>query len=235
MQFSSANPLTLLQRVWAQGNRVQRVIATVAVSAFLIGAPLVYLLDTYLSHKIGQLLLGAAGLIYFYLDASLRAGVAQRIEERIERAERAIEEHPERARPLWDLARSRLELYFERNLSQIKAIFWVTLLVMLAGFAMVGYGITRAFDGADIKPALLTTACGLLTEFIAASFLFIYRSTMQQAADYVETLERINAVGMSIQIAETISDASITQRDEIKGKLVLQILTTFGERRPTKG
>jgi hypothetical protein len=45
---------------------------------------------------------------------------------------------------------------------------------------------------------------GVITEFIGATFLFIYRSAIQQAVDYSKSLERINSVGMAMQILDTM-------------------------------
>ncbi|MGZ3643806.1 MAG: TRADD-N-associated membrane domain-containing protein, partial [Ktedonobacteraceae bacterium] len=57
-------------------------------------------------------------------------------------------------------------------------------------------------------PALIGALAGIITEFIGATFLFIYRSTVQQAANYMKTLERINSVGMATKILDTISNKS---------------------------
>jgi hypothetical protein len=46
----------------------------------------------------------------------------------------------------------------------------------------------------------------VVTELIGATFLFLYRSTIQQAAGYAKTLERINSVGMAMQILDSIPE-----------------------------
>ena len=47
---------------------------------------------------------------------------------------------------------------------------------------------------------------------------------MTQATEYVSTLERINSVGMSIQIAETIDEANKNLKDNLRAELARQIL-----------
>ena len=49
---------------------------------------------------------------------------------------------------------------------------------------------------------------------IGATFLFIYRSTIKQAGSYSETLERMNSVGMAMQILDTIPDGA--NSDDLK-------------------
>jgi TRADD-N domain-containing protein len=151
--------------------------------------------------------------------------------EKIRQAESRLEEHPEKSRFAWDLARATLEAYFNRNLSQITWIFWLSLAVMVAGFGIIIYGISQTVGLAHeialktnpekssletIKnlPAIISTVAGLVTEFIGATFLFIYRSTIQQATNYSKTLERINSIGMAMQIFDTMPDT--TQDTDLK-------------------
>ena len=47
---------------------------------------------------------------------------------------------------------------------------------------------------------------GIMTEFIGATFLYVYRSSIEQAGKYAEILERMNIVGMSMQILDSVAD-----------------------------
>ncbi len=169
---------------------------------------------------------GFAALVWFYLESLLNIRQRQEIEDRVARAEKALVDNPDKTRPLWDVARSHLELYFERNLSQIPSIFWLTVLISLVGFTLISYGVVTALDANAKTAAFLSTGAGLVTEFVAATFLVIFKSTMTQASDYVGTLERINAVGMSLQVLDSIPDTS-REKDKTKSALVLAILAAF--------
>lgn len=129
--------------------------------------------------------------------------------KRLTEAESRAEKEPEKAKPAWDLARVTLESYFNRNLGQVTAIFWLSVVVMIIGFGIIIWGITQAVQAPDSTlPAVITGLAGVITELIGATFLFIYRSTMQQAANYTRTLERINSVGMAMQILDTIPNSA---------------------------
>jgi hypothetical protein len=67
---------------------------------------------------------------------------------------------------------------------------------------------------------LLSGVSGIITEFIGATFLFLYRSTIQQATNHIKTLERINSVGMAVKILDTISVDSKKLQDETKAEIV---------------
>ena len=125
--------------------------------------------------------------------------------KRIVELETKAEKEPEKVKPAWDLARVTLESYFNKNLSQVSAIFWLSVIVMFIGFAIIVWGITQAITLPDSTlPTVVTGLAGVITELIGATFLFLYRSTMEQAVNYTKTLERINSVGMAMQILDTI-------------------------------
>src|SRR5260370_1247368 len=147
-------------------------------------------------------LLGLAGALlgYFY-QAKLTRQIQQQTELKIAQIEIKVAEQPEKIRFAWDLASTKLEAYFDRNLNQVKSIFWVAILVMIVGFGFIMYGMARSMtDPQAVQVAWVSATAGIVTEFIGASFMLIYRSTMQQAASFMHVLERINSVGMAVQI-----------------------------------
>jgi preprotein translocase subunit SecE len=228
-------------QAWNSGKRSRR--SAVVVMGICTVLALLFLgLNQWIFHMADNAAAGVlvffvvpAFLAYTFLKAVGELEEKTEIKERVQRAESAVEERPLENRPLWDLARTRLEVYFERNLSQIRTIFWITVLVMLAGFVMIFYGIYRAFDSSNIQPSLVAAASGIVTEFIAATFLVIYRSTMAQASEYVATLERINAVGMAIQIADSIAETDAKLKSKVRAELAAQILNSspsMNQRRP---
>jgi nitrate reductase gamma subunit len=187
--------------------------------------------------KFAAILLPMLALIIGYV-LNVRSNVeqAKKANEEIKHAESRVEAEPEKAKPAWDLARATLESYFNRNLSQIASIFWLSVFVMIIGFGVIIVGVFEAMNTPSaVVPAALATAAGIITEFIGATFLFIYRSTIQQATDYSKTLERINSVGMAMQILDTMPDK--TQGSDLKSKtkarlvelLVRQVYTSSAE------
>ena len=185
------------------------------------------------------------------ISSDLSISKSDRYIREIQEAIDRIQDEPDKAKPAWDLARVRLEMYFDRNLSQINYIFWLSVVVLVAGFGFILYGISQSFIAASIdlnlvaqmiekaedpdailtlvaqasnKSGLVATLAGVITEFVGATFLFIYRSTINQAALYTETLERINSVGMAMQILYTISSESKELQDKTKSEIVISLL-----------
>jgi hypothetical protein len=137
--------------------------------------------------------------------------------------------------PAWEMAQMTLESYFTRNLQQIKQIFWFSIMAMSAGFGLIIFGIMVALKNGEPGSWLISTlptASGIITEFIAATFLYIYRSTLAQAKEYAAFLERMNAVGMSMQILESIDPQKGDQVAEVaaaKMDIAKTLLRNIGE------
>ena len=154
----------------------------------------------------------------------------KQIKTLIKKKEEELKKHPEKSNTAWELASIKLESYLNRNLSQVRWIFFWTILVMIAGFIMIGIGIMKVYENPiNFEPSILVTIAGVLTELIGATFLFLYKSTMNQAKDYVNVLERINAVGMSIQVLETMDSESKELKDKTKADLAKELLKLYGK------
>jgi hypothetical protein len=81
---------------------------------------------------------------------------------------------------------AQLNQYYAANISQGNAIFWASLLSMSIGFAIVFVGIVTA--GPNSTTAIVAGVAGVLSQFIAATFLVALRSTQQQSTTYAQTL-----------------------------------------------
>ncbi|MFC7514587.1 hypothetical protein ACFQUU_06185 [Herbaspirillum sp. GCM10030257] len=156
-------------------------------------------------------------------------------EKKIAKIEERALEHPEKPQLAWDLARAKLESYLDRNLSQVRSIYWLTLFVMACGFGFVLYGLMRAFDEPEkLAVSIVASASGVIISFIGGSFILIYRSILSQSRDYVTVLERINAVGMAVQVIENIPDDMAQLKHETTAGLAKQLLGLYATRPDTR-
>jgi phage shock protein PspC (stress-responsive transcriptional regulator) len=168
----------------------------------------------------GTLFLLAAALTYWDI-AQMRA----QAEKKIEQIEVKAEQEPDKTKFAWDLARVKLEAYFDRNLSQVRMIFVVAVLVMIVGFGFVMWGVTLAITKPEaVKTSYVAAASGIITQFIGVTFMVIYRSTMAQANQFMNVLERINTVGMAVQILDAIPDASAELKNKTRAEIVSLLL-----------
>jgi len=151
-------------------------------------------------------------------------------EQKIETVEQRLRDHPEKPQLAWDLARVKLESYLDRNLSQVQSIYWLTLVVMLCGFGFISYGLFQAFQNPEKLPvSIVAAASGVLISFVGGSFLLIYRSILAQSKEYVTVLERINAVGMAVQVIATIPESNAELKSQTKAELSRQLLSLYAQ------
>jgi hypothetical protein len=145
-----------------------------------------------------------------YLWADYRVQLRHELTElKLQEAKKQADANPQQARFAWDLARVKLEAYFDRNLVQVNMVFWVAVVVMVVGFGFVLAAIVLMFSKPEIwKTPLLAGISGVITQFIGASFMVIYRSTITQANEFMTVLERINSVGMAVQILDSLPEGT---------------------------
>jgi hypothetical protein len=140
----------------------------------------------------------------------------------------------------WDLANKNLQDYFDQNLEQVKWIYWVSVVVMIAGLVLVAVGVYQSWRPNAVPASLVGAGAGILTEFIGATFMWMYRSTLEQASSNMSILERINRVAMADEILTSgrgIQDEGLrdSTRAEIAKILLIQgIPSAFQKSRNVK-
>lgn len=224
-----------LLTAWINGGK--RVRAAIGIAGILLAIGiLIFLLSQNLydsplgqaGRNAGLIISGIGFVIAFVISALQKTREEAQKEQKIEAVEKRVQENPKETQAAWELARIVLEKYINRNLAQVRAIFWLTSLVMMAGFTLIGIGSYQAFhDSQNFKASILTTVSGVVVSFIGGTFLVLYKSTMAQAKDYVTILERINAVGMSVQILDTLNDGGLDLKHETIADVARQLLTMY--------
>lgn len=162
---------------------------------------------------------------------------ARQRQAKIKKLEEMAVQEPERAGYAWDLARLRLEEYFNRNLSQVRYVFYIAVGVMLAGFGFIIWGLRLAVVTPErFTAAIIGAASGVITQFIGVTFMMIYRSAMQEAPHLMSVLDRINSVAMAVQILDAIDELSSELKDVTRVQIIRLLLAprsaelSFGQR-----
>lgn len=177
-------------------------------------------------------LVGMAYVLFAVGDAIVADAEKKRKEELITEQEKKVAENPNEPKLAWDLARIKLESYLDRNISQVRSIFYLSVTAMIVGFGLIIYGAMMAYQKKEnFDASIMVSISGIIVNFTGATFLVLYKSIMAQAKDYVNVLERINAVGMSVQIIETIDDTHIKLREETKAELSKKLIDLYAEKK----
>jgi TRADD-N domain-containing protein len=216
----SASPKLSKPKTWDAGT-IGLLLAVVAIALGFIG---LIFGNSFAAASITAIaiLMGTTSLFSGFFGSAKSADQTTRaLEEIRERAEQA----PEKSKFAWDLAQATLEAYFNRNLSQVANIFRVAVGVMVVGFAFIMWGVTLAVkEPALVKTSYIAAASGIITEFIGVTFMVIYRSTMAQANQFMTVLERINTVGMAVQILDAIPESNAELKNSTRAEIVSLLL-----------
>jgi hypothetical protein len=166
------------------GRGLVRVLAGIA--SLFVAAGVIWGLSASAFHlsqqslRIATFSLGLGGILTVVTTTLQRVEDQNRFRFRVEAAEKKIEAHPNQPQLAWELARVKLESYLSRNLAQVRSIFVLTVLVMFAGFALIGVGSYWAFrDQAHFKASVLSSISGVIVSFIGGTFLVLYKGSMQ--------------------------------------------------------
>lgn len=113
-----------------------------------------------------------------------------------------------------------LDQYYLQTREQAGKGFLITLSVAIGGALIIGVGIIAMFFGV-VEPAYITTACGVITEFIASIFFYLYNKTVQSMGDYHNKLVLSQNIAIALKISESIDGAC---KDSVKADMVKELL-----------
>lgn len=105
-----------------------------------------------------------------------------------------------------------LDQYYLQTREQAQRGFFVTVCVAIFGAILIGTGIIAMFLN-RIEPSYITCASGVITEFIAAIFFYLYNKTVSSMSKYHNKL----VLSQNISIALKVAD-SLPTEDKVKTK-----------------
>jgi hypothetical protein len=168
-----------------------------------------------------------AVVFFFWVDRKYRL-LMEEEDKRLQAARARAERSPDQLSPAWELAGANLQSYFTINLAQVRQIFDVSVGVMVVGFLFVIWGVHKQAQAGlqSIAPAAgVVTVSGIITQFIGATFMVIYRSTMAQATRFVSVLDRINTIGVSLKVLDQIQESD-PNKDAARERLINLLLSS---------
>ena len=118
-----------------------------------------------------------------------------------------------------------LDQYYLQTREHAQRGFMITVCVSLFGAILLGIGIVAMFFG-NIKPSHISCASGVITEFIAAIFFYLYNRTISSMSKYHDKLVLSQNISIALKVSETLSD---TERNETKKLIVSELLKNINE------
>lgn len=113
-----------------------------------------------------------------------------------------------------------LDEYYLQTRQQAQKGFMVTVSVSIMGAVIIAIGIGAMFLG-KTTPAYVTTASGVITEFVASVFFYLYNKTISSMGDYHNKLVLSQNVSIALKIAESISGEGA---EKVKNHIVEELV-----------
>lgn len=113
-----------------------------------------------------------------------------------------------------------LDQYYLQTKEQAQKGFFVTVSIAVLGALLIFVGIAAMFFE-KVEPSYITCASGVITEFIAAIFFYLYNKTVSSMSRYHNKL----VLSQNISIALKISDSlPLEDSTKIKNLIVTELL-----------
>lgn len=108
-----------------------------------------------------------------------------------------------------------LDQYYSQTKEQAQKGFWATMFVAGFGAILIAGGIiTMYFDKTD--PTYVTCGAGVITEFIAAIFFYLYNRTVSSMGNYHNKLVLSHNISIALKVAESLPpDSQVETRKKL--------------------
>lgn len=113
-----------------------------------------------------------------------------------------------------------LDEYYSQTRDQARKGFYITMGVSVFGAFLVGLGILMMFLE-KTEPSYVTCASGVITEFIAAIFFYLYNKTITSMSNYHNKLVLSHNVSIALKVAESLPD---NDKIKTKDKIISELL-----------
>lgn len=98
-----------------------------------------------------------------------------------------------------------IDKYYLQTQIQADKAFTMSAIAAFAGFLIIAAGVVQMYIG-RLEPAYLTTTAGLVSEFIAAVFFYLYNKTILKMAEYHRKLVLTQNIGLALRITQDLPE-----------------------------
>lgn len=113
-----------------------------------------------------------------------------------------------------------LDQYYLQTREQAQKGFFVTVCVSVLGAVLLGVGIVAMFLE-KTEPSYVTCASGVITEFIAAIFFYLYNKTVMSMSKYHNKLVLSQNISIALKVSDSLPDEDKTKS---KNKIIEELL-----------
>lgn len=112
-----------------------------------------------------------------------------------------------------------LDQYYLQTREHAQKGFALTFTVAISGGIIIAIGLIAMFFG-KTTPAYITTASGVIIEFISAICFYLYNKTVQGMNSYHKKLVISQNIALALKLANSLDE----RRDEVKTKIIDELI-----------
>lgn len=104
--------------------------------------------------------------------------------------------------------------YYDTNLAQTRAVFYIGITLLFVGIAMISIGVIMGLTSTkpDALTLILTFSSGVLIDFIGTIFVAMHTKTLETAAAYQQSISRVSNALLAKSIVDSLDDASLREQ-----------------------
>ncbi len=100
----------------------------------------------------------------------------------------------------------KLENYYDINQTHANWSFWASLCSVVAGLTTLLIGVFLVYSKNASEAGVVTTVAGVLTEFIAAGFFYLYNKNLKQLNLFYEKLVKLQDTMLAIELVNQLPE-----------------------------
>jgi len=100
-----------------------------------------------------------------------------------------------------------LDQYYLQTQEQADKSFWISAIAAVIGFLIIIAGIIILYNNPNGNPGFVATAAGVISEFIAAVFFYLYNRTILKMSQYHQKLVITQNISLALKTADLLKDS----------------------------
>ena len=100
----------------------------------------------------------------------------------------------------------KLQKYYEINLTHARWSFWASLVSVIVGLVTLLFGVFMLYVKESLQPGVITTVAGVISEFLSATFFYLYNKNLKQLNFFYEKLIKFQDTYWAIALANGLPE-----------------------------
>ncbi len=139
----------------------------------------------------------------------------------------------------------KLQRYYEINLNHARWSFWASLVSVAVGLVAILFGISMLYSRESLGAGIIATAAGVLSEFISATFFYLYNKNLKQLNFFYEKLIKFQDTYWAMGLVGKLPDekqadmwvtiiSNLIMRNEPKTEMSPELVRAYSEAMQSK-